>query len=101
MKIKYNKMRTRQNCRGRASKKYYEIASQNVSKKALRELGKKFSSHGYYNKRNENIIFEVCQMKFQGILGEICSIAGIKEEDVPEAGYVAFGSTELAVECLG
>lgn len=76
------------------------MASQNVSKKALRELGKKFSFYGYYNKRNENIIFEVFQMKFQGILGEICSIAGIKEEDVPEAGYVQFDSSELAVECL-
>jgi hypothetical protein len=100
MKIKYNKMRTRQNCRGRASKKYYEIALQNVSKKALRELGKKFSSRGYYNESNECIIFEIAQIKFQRILGEICSIAGVKEEDVPEAGYVEFGSAELAVECL-
>lgn len=91
-------MKTRQNCRGWASKKYYEIAFQDVSKKALRELGKKFSSRGYYNKRNENIIFEIAHDR--RILGEICSIAGIKEEDLPEAGYVNFGSAELSVERL-
>ena len=43
-------------------KKYFEIASQDVSIKALRELGKKFSSHCYYNKFNECLIFEVFQM---------------------------------------
>tara|TARA_R110000824_G_scaffold136399_1_gene300005 strand:- start:316 stop:627 length:312 start_codon:yes stop_codon:yes gene_type:complete len=91
-----DEMKTRKNCGGSAEKKYFEIASQDVSIKALRELGKKFSSHCYYNKSNECLIFEVFQMRYQGFIKEVCSITGVKEQDIPKAGYISFGSGELA-----
>ena len=93
-------MKTRKNCGGSAEKKNFEIASQDVSIKALRELGKKFSSHCYYNKSNECLIFEVFQMRYQGFIKEVCSITGVKEEDIPQAGFLCFGSMQLAVESL-
>lgn len=88
-------MKTRQDAKGWAEKKYFEIASQSVSVEALRELGKKFSSHCYYNKSSEGLIFEVFQMRYQGLIKEVCSITGIKQEDIPKAGYIVFGSDEL------
>ena len=98
--MKKTQMATRKDCKKWASKKFYEIAFQDVSTEALRELGKRFSSHSYYNKFNENLIFEICQIKVQGFTEEVCSIAGIKEEDIPQAGFLCFGSMQLAVESL-
>jgi len=89
-------MKTRQDAKGWAEKKYFEIASQDVSVEALRELGKKFSSRCYYNKSNECLIFEVFQMRYQGLIKEICSITGVEEQDIPKAGYISFGSGALA-----
>ena len=98
--MKKTQMKTRKDCKKWASKKFYEMAFQDVSTEVLRKLGERFSSRSYYNKFNENLIFEICQIKVQGFTEEVCSITGIKEEDIPKAGFLCFESAQLAVESL-